>query len=103
MARVVISTVAQADTASILRDLAAKAGRQVAADYASSFETLYERLSAHPASGSPRVHYGANVRVCIVSPYIVAYRHVPGADLVEVIRLLHGSRLITRRLLGRAD
>jgi hypothetical protein len=32
MARVVVSTVAQADTASILRDLAAKAGLGVAAD-----------------------------------------------------------------------
>ncbi len=44
MARVVVSTVAQADTSTILRDLATKAGLGVAADYAASLEALYDRL-----------------------------------------------------------
>lgn len=54
MARVVVSTVAQADTATLLRDLAMKAGLRVAAVYAVSLEALYDRLAAHPDSGAPR-------------------------------------------------
>ncbi len=99
MARVLVSTVAQADTATILRDLASNAGLGVAADYAASFEALYDRLAAHPDSGSPRPKYGRHVRIGVVWPYVVAYRHVPKSDLVGVIRVLHGSREITRKLL----
>ena len=95
MARVVVSTVAQADTAAILRDLATKAGRDVAADYAASLEALYDRLAVHPDSGAPRPAYGRHVRIGLVWPYVVAYRHVPNSDLVGVIRVVHGSRHIT--------
>lgn len=99
MARVVISLVAQADTATILRDLAAKAGRGVAADYAASFEALYDRLAVYPSSGAPRPALGRHVRIGLVSPYVVAYRHVPDSDLVGVIRVVHGRRHITHKLL----
>jgi toxin ParE1/3/4 len=103
MARVVVSTVAQADTAAILRDLATKAGRDVAADYAASLEALYDRLAVHPDSGAPRPAYGRHVRIGLVWPYIVAYRHVPNSDLVGVIRVVHGSRHITHKLLAGAS
>jgi len=102
MARVVLSTVAQADTAAILRDIVANAGSRVAADYASSFAALYDRLASFPDSGAPRPILGRHVRMGVVSPYLVFYRHVPGSDLVGVIRTLHGKRNITRRLLGSA-
>ena len=102
MARVVVSTVAQADTATILRDLATKAGLGVAADYAASLEALYDRLAAHPDSGAPRPKYGRHVRIGLVWPYVVAYRHLPNSDLVGVIRVVHGSRHITRNLLRGA-
>ena len=68
MARVVVSTVAQADTAVILRDLAAKAGHSVAADYAASLEALAEIAE----------HVG-------VSPATL-YRYLPAA------RTAHGSQ-----------
>jgi len=103
MARVVISTVAQADTAAILRDLVAKAGHGVAVDYAASIEALYDRLATHPGSGAPRPVYGRHVRMGIVLPYLVFYRHVPDSDLVGIIRVLHGSRHITRKLLFSAS
>jgi plasmid stabilization system protein ParE len=35
--------------------------------------------------------------------YVVAYRHVPNSDLVGVIRVVHGSRHITRKLLAGAS
>jgi toxin ParE1/3/4 len=81
MARGVVSSVAQADTAVIIRKLAAKAGRRVAADYAASIEALYDRLTVHPDSGAPRPAFGRYVRIGLVSPYVEAYRHVPGSDL----------------------
>ena len=81
MARVVVSTVAQADTATILRDLATKAGLGVAADYAESLEALYARLAVHPDSGAPRPEYGRYVRVGVVWPYVVAFDTSPTAIL----------------------
>jgi plasmid stabilization system protein ParE len=98
-ARVVVSPVAQADTAIIIRDLVAKAGHGVAADYTASLEALYERLAAHPGSGAPRPEYGRQVCIGLVLPYVVAYRYVPDSDLVGIIRVLHSSRRITRKLL----
>ena len=103
MARVVVSTVAQADTAAVLRDLAAKAGHSVAADYAASLEALYGQLAVHPDSGAPRPVFGRHVRMGMVLPYLVFYRHLPDSDLVGVIRVLHGSRHITRKLLRGAS
>jgi toxin ParE1/3/4 len=103
MARVVVSTVAQADTAIMLRDLATKAGLGVAADYAASLEALYDRLASHPNSGAPRPKYGRHVRIGLVLPYVVAYRHAPNSDLVGIIRVVHGSRYITRKLLAGAS
>jgi toxin ParE1/3/4 len=103
MARVVVSTVAQADTATILRDLASKAGLGVAADYAAFLEVLYDRLATHPDSGAPRPAYGRHVRIGLVWPYVVAYRHDPNSDLVGIIRVVHGSRHITRKLLAGAS
>ena len=102
MARVVVSALAQADTAAILRDLFEKAGLRVAADYAASFEALYDRLADHPDSGAPRPRFGLDIRVGVVSPYVVAYRYVSGAEVVAIVRVLHGSRNITRRLLNSA-
>jgi toxin ParE1/3/4 len=99
MARVVVSPVAQTDTAIIIRDLAAKAGHAVAASYAASFEALYDRLAAYPGSGAPRPGYGRHVRIGLVLPFVVAYRYVPDSDLVGIIRVLHGSRHITRKVL----
>jgi len=38
----------------------------------------------------------------IVVPYIVIYRHSGDVDRVAIVRIVHGSRCITRRLLGPA-
>ena len=103
MARVVVSTIAQADTAAILRDLATKASLGVATDYAESLEALYARLAIHPDSGAPRPKYGRHVRIGVVWPYVVAYRHDPNSDIVGIVRVVHGSRRITRKLLASAS
>jgi toxin ParE1/3/4 len=42
---------------------------------------------------------GPNVRIGIVSPYIVIYRYAKNDDLVVVLRILHGRRKITGKML----
>jgi toxin ParE1/3/4 len=98
MARVLISSTADADTADILAYLADKAGRNTAAKYNALFEKLYGRLSDHPDSGPPRPALGPNMRIGIVPPYIVIYERT-APDVVTVLRLLHGRRRITAKLL----
>jgi hypothetical protein len=57
MERVVVSTVAQADTANILRDLATKGGARSRLNYAAALESLYNRLACIPiaARRAPRM------------------------------------------------
>jgi toxin ParE1/3/4 len=99
MARVVISFVADADTAGILAHLTNKAGRAIAAKYNALFENLYDRLAVHPDSGPRRPLLGPHVRIGIVPPYIVIYDHEPAADLVIILRIVDGRRRITGNLL----
>ncbi len=99
MARVVLTASADADTAAIFNYIKARAGQTTAAKYRELFKKLYERLADHPDSGAPRPALGANVRIGIVSPYIVIYMHAPAADNVTVLRIVHGRRRIVARLL----
>ena len=101
MARVVLTASADADTAFILRDLAAKAGADVARRYDAEFDALYRRPERFPESGSPRPALGALVRIGIVSPYNIIHEYISADDVVTVMRLLHGRRRITRRMLNR--
>lgn len=102
MARIFITSLADADTAHIIADLGAKAGEGVAARYHTDFEKLYDRLAAHPDSGAPRPRLGERVRICVVSPYVVIYEHIESGDTVMIMRIVHGRRKITREFLGGA-
>ena len=99
MARVVITELADVDSGHILADLADKAGARVADSYNADFDSLYQRLAAFPESGSLRPRLGASVRIGVVPPYIVIYRYGSNDDLVAILRIVHGRRRITRRLL----
>ncbi len=101
MTRVVITDPADADSAFIIRDLTSKAGEPVANRYEADFDALYLRLATFPESGSSRPKLGRFVRIGLVSPYVVVYRHVPDDDLVAVIRIIHRRRRITRRMLAQ--
>ena len=100
MARVVVSSNADADTDSIFAYLTTSTGGSVAAKYISLFESLYERLADHPASGPRRAALGPDIRIGIVSPYIVIYRLSGSDDTVTVLRVVHGRRDIARKLLA---
>ena len=101
MARIVITASADADTASILADLAAKAGAIVAERYDAEFDALYRRLERFPESGAPRPGLGQLVRIGIVLPYNVIHEYIDTDDVVMILRILHGRRRITRRMLNR--
>ena len=99
MARVIVSLLAQADTVDVVVDLRNAAGHAVAAEYAISFEALYGRLAVHPNSGAPRSGIARRVRIGIVSPYIVIYDYDRAKDVVTILRIVHGRRKITGKLL----
>lgn len=102
MARIVIASTADADAAVILDDLSSKAGGRTAAKYNDLFERLYDRLSDYPGSGPRRPALGLGIRIGIVPPYIVIYQYSEQDDIVTVLRIVHGRREITAKLLARA-
>lgn len=99
MARVTVTAPADADTANILTELAREAGFNTAAKFNFRFEKLYDRLADHPDSGPLRPKLGRHIRIALVLPYVVIYRHVEGNDTVSILRIVHGRRRVTRRLL----
>jgi len=102
VARLVLAPRAINDVRGIVTLLVEQAGSSVAEDYFERFRSTFERLVAHPRSGGPRPRLGAAVRIAVVRPYIVIYR--TSTDDVMIMRVLHGSRKITRRTLTeRAD
>jgi toxin ParE1/3/4 len=103
MAPIVFTAAADADAAAIFDYLYAKAGKSTVLKYRAAFKTLYEHLANFPDSGAPRPKVGWRIRIGIVSPYIVIYSHMEADDIVRVLRIVHGSRRITGKLLRRGS
>ena len=78
MPRVVVTELADADTARITHDIAREAGHQVAGKYSDRIERLYEKLADYPEScqAAPRARRPTYASVGIVYPYLVIYRYV---------------------------
>ncbi len=98
MTRVVFTAAADADVAYVFDDLLANAGKPTVVKYRSAFKTLYEHLALFPDSGAPRPKIGLRIRIGIVHPYVVIYRHAEVDGIVTVLRVVHGSRKITGKL-----
>ena len=104
MAKLIVSLQAQADEAYIIRDLARKAGRPVAEKYTASIDELLVRLIAFPESGAPRPSIGKRVRIGVIWPYVVLSEYTPATDTVTILRIVHGRRKITgKMLLSKTD
>lgn len=99
MARIVVTEDSDRDLDALLLDLAGKAGVPVAIRYNGLFESLYDRLAAHPAIGASRLALGRDIRVGIVTPYIVIYHYDPSDDVVTILPIVHGRRRINRDLM----
>jgi plasmid stabilization system protein ParE len=99
VAQIIIAPQADTDYAELVADLEAKAGHAVAERYEAAIDALYERLIDHPQSGAPRPVLGEQARLCVVRPYLVVYDYDDLGDVVTILRIIHGKRDITTRLL----
>jgi toxin ParE1/3/4 len=99
MIEVIVAPQARADLARIISNLAAVASSATAARWNDRLWQTIDRIAEFPGSGARRSRLGAHVRIKIVTPYIVIYEHERGADKVFVLRVVHGRRRITRKLL----
>jgi len=99
MARVIVSDVADEDMSRISARLAHEAGSRVARKYGLRFERLFELIAQRPDMCAARPGLGPFIRVGIVSPYLVIYRHITGENIASVIRVVDGRRNIVRSLL----
>ena len=93
MARVLVSSPANTDSNEILAYLARVAGRAASDKYEALFNDVYDRLAVHPDMYEARPKLGPKIRAAVVWPYLVVYEHTT-PDLVNVLRILHGSRRI---------
>lgn len=73
-----------------------------AARYGARFTEALERIRDFTGAGSPRQSLGAAARIVIVYPYIPIY-DFPTAEpeAAVLLRVLHGKRAITERLIKR--
>ncbi len=99
MTLVVLSREAQGDSDAILSSLARDASARAAARHARRFDRLYALLADHPDSGPARPQLGPKVRIGVVYPYLVLYEHDRSVRSLTIMRIVHGKRRITRRLL----
>jgi toxin ParE1/3/4 len=97
MARLLFAPAAARDLEKVSDDIKAAAGERVALSFVRRMRQSLERLVEFPRMGRLRPSFGAGVRSWALSPYVAFYRQV-GSD-VEIIRILHGKRRLTRSLL----
>jgi toxin ParE1/3/4 len=98
-ARVVFSRAALNDIDALLIYLTRETGEGVAAKYRRSLSRLFAFLGDQPGLGAPRPKLGRGVRMRVVAPYLVLYRHAD--EMIAVLRVLHGRRRISAAMLRR--
>lgn len=101
MSRLVVTSFARGDRDEILRYLSREAGPGVARKFAERFRQCALNLLEMPAYGPLRPELGRDCRVVIVVPYLLIYDHNPKTNEVVLLRILHGKRNITEKLLRR--
>lgn len=103
MTRLIVAAEAESDLEDILDYLVSNAGRRTAAAYGERFADAIDRILTHPGAGAPRPVLGPDARISIVYPYILIYDFVVADDSVTLLRVLHGKRDITERMIKRED
>jgi toxin ParE1/3/4 len=99
VARLRFAPAAARDLQKISEDIAAAAGERMALAFVGRLRQSLEGLTDFPRMGRRRAGLGAGVRSWALSPYIAFYRE--SEPDVEIIRIVHGRRKITRSLLRR--
>jgi toxin ParE1/3/4 len=98
MTRLVVTADADVDLNEVLDYLKQQASAPVAEEYGRKFRLCIERLLEFPGTGPRRPALGPNVRIGIVPPYILIYDYMADDDTLILLRIVHGKRNITRRL-----
>jgi toxin ParE1/3/4 len=99
MVEIEFSEAAEFDRLEILSYLAATAGILIANDYDTDFKEWLKLLRHRPECGSPRGRLGRNIRLYVVYPYVSLYTYDPDQDLIRILRIVHGKRRITAKIL----
>jgi len=76
-----------------------EAGPRVAEAYGHKIGLCLERIVEFPGIGTRRPALGADTRIGIVRPYILIYDYTAADDTLTLLRIVHGKRNITRRLI----
>jgi toxin ParE1/3/4 len=97
MTRIIVSRQADSDIDGIFDILCERAG--LAERYAADLRATYERLEMFPRIGALRREFRRDIRIVVLHPYVLIYRHEPDRDTVTAMRVLDGRRNITRRLI----
>lgn len=98
MAKVKITSTADADVEDILDYPACKASVSTVVKYDQAFDALYDHLAIYPESCPRRPKLDPEARIGIVSPYVVLYTYTATDDMVTIVRVVHGHQRITRKL-----
>lgn len=101
MGRLRYSRAARADLETITLDIIHNSGAAVAERVIARLEKSLANVAEFPGTGRKRPGLGRNVWSWPMRPWVAFYR-ITGED-VEVIRILHGKRRITRKLVEKRD
>lgn len=101
MAAITFSPQARLDLLDIVEYLTAVAGARVARKYDTQIRRAIAALRDFPGFGAPRVDLGDETRIIVVDPYIVFYDGGPESQKILILRILHGHRDITQKLIAR--
>ena len=95
---VIVSPCAAKDLQEIVEYVTDKAGVAIGRKLESRLIRAIERLADFPEMGRTFARLGIGVRGVVSAPYIAFYRL--DGDLVRILRVLHSSRKITRKLIS---
>ncbi len=87
---------ALADSKQLISNLAEVAGFVTAERYTQRIVEVLDLLGTFPEAGAPRPEFGPGVRAKVIAPYVMFY--VFDDSRVDILRILHGKRRITRDL-----
>lgn len=73
----------------------------VAGDYVARFEKQMETIREYPLAFEARPQWGRHARRGLVPPFVIIYDYDKNAETVTILRVLHGGRHITRKLINR--
>jgi toxin ParE1/3/4 len=91
------------DADEIFHYLTSVAGPRTAERHFLRIQKTIERLADWPETAQRRPDLGRDVRLAVVAPFIVIYRYEPEKDVLTILRILHGRRNVTDRMINPSE